>query len=1098
MKTLRTLAIALAILVSFGAAQAAVKPAKPAPEPAVKPSPQPAKPAAPKPSALFPAREDFRWGFIDKTGKIVFSGYEDAGEFSEGLAPVKLDGKYGFADITGKMIVAPRFDGAGKFSEGLAPVKVENAWGYADKTGNIVIPPKYAKASEFSEGLAVVEIDDKCGAIDKTGAVVIQPIYLDMARASERLIAVMKDGKWGFIDKTEAVVIAPQFTRADRFSGGLAPAQSGDKWGFIDKTGKWVVQPKYDDAQPFSEGLAAVGTSTREMLRDDEGRVMKMATFVTWGYIDTTGKEVIPLELRNVGPFSEGLAPAWKGEGFGFIDKTGAMVVVSPFDASTGGFHSGLAKTNIGSRYGYINEAGKVVIPQQFPNAEAFSEGLAAVQFHTASGYSWKTWGYIDTTGRMVIKSQFMMAFNFRNGFARVRGDINWGVIDKTGKFALELQFRDIGWLTDKVIAAKPTTGAAKNLWGFFDWSGKAVLEPRFESASFLGDSLAIVKKGGKYGVVDASGALVIPTQYDDTGWLFSEGLLPVSVGSKFGFIDAAGKQIVDPQYDAVAGFTPDGLCAVKVADKWGFIDRNNTPVIPPRYDTAVCFSENLAAVKVGNVWGFVDKTGKSVVEPRYALVGNFNRGLAPVLVGDKWGYVDKTGKLVIPARFDNALDFENNLAQIRLGNQTGYIDTTGKAVWMSRKYATASVKAAPTSHAIVRIDGDGARVLNVKVAADQVLRERSDWRAVIEKRMQAVSDIFEKSFKIKLAVTIVPWVTPDFKDSDDPDKYRYIIQGKLAEDVPLEDAEIIIGITGRSSRSRLLGFSSFYYNWLIIYDPYNGADKEEEIVSTITHELCHQFGAFHVAEKTSIMNAFTYNDIKQNTFDQYTTRHMSVMRDYDFAKRLDSLSKDKISEAAAIHQEGRAPNVPFPVASAYMYRGNHRLWDGDKIGATRDYFRALELNGGEPDLAVVYKIGKALIDDGQLAPGIETLRKCRSLKTDPEYAGMYHNHLADDLAARIDDDATLLTCRQASKPKLGEIYRRYVLTRVSPDEVIYEYREAVKASPKEASYHSKLGQALLNCGRLDEAVAEYEQAAALEPDNTYYKSRVEAIRGVE
>ena len=818
--------------------------------------------------------------------------------------------------------------------------------------------------------------------------------------------------------------------------------------------------------------------------------MLKRQTFNLWGYIDITGKEVIPQEFVNAGRFSEGLASVWKDKQFGFIDKTGAMVVVSPYGANTGGFHNGLAKTNFGFMFGYIDEAGKMVIFPQFEKAQDFSEGLAAVQVGQRD--SW--WGYIDITGRMKIKPQFTTAYNFRNGLARVRGDIKWGIIDKTGKFTLDLQFGDIGWHTDKAIAATPKWN--KPLWGFFDWSGKAILEPQFESARFLGDSLAIVRKDGKYGVVDASGKLVIPTQYDDTGWLFSEGLLPVSVGGKFGFIDAAGKSVIEPQYDAVGGFTPEGLCPVKVGDRWGFIDRTNKMVIPPQYDTAVCFCEDRAAVKVGDQWGFIDKAGKAIVEPKYELVGSFNCGLAPVLIERKWGYVDKAGKLAIPARFDSAQDFARNLAWVRLGNQGCYIDTTGKAVWMSRKYATAPAKAPKNiSQAAVQIDCDGLRVVKVKVAADQVLRQRGAWREAVEKRMQAVSDLMEKSFKVRLdVIEHVSWDSPEFKASDDPDEYRDKIFDSLSKDLPLGDAETMIGLTARDPRLSVLGFAKFYLNWMIVYDRYNGAaDKEEELVTTIAHELCHQFGAFHVTDKASIMHALAYPD--QTSFDDYTTRQLNLMHDYDFAKGLDSLSQDKIKSAAAIHSEGHAPDIPFCVSWAYMYRAGNRWDDGDKAGAFRDYSRSFELGGGEPNFATVYRFGAALYNDGQRVLGIETLRKCYPLKTDPKYAALYHNYLANWLADLAKGDAAFVECRQAARPDLGEIYRRYLLTRISPDEVISEYRAAVTAEPKNASYHSKLGQALLDSGRSAEALAEYEQAVTLEPDNSYYKSRVEVVR---
>jgi hypothetical protein len=1081
MRTTRIVSLLAAIALAFaGAAFGAPRPA-PRQTPVAR---QP--PAIQKASALFPACDDFRWGYIDKTGKVVSSGYEEASDFSEGLAPVKKDGRYGYVDAAGKMVIPARYDDAGRFSDGLAAVRVGDLCGYVDKTGNSVIKPQYTWATWFSGGLAVVKIDGKFGAIDRTGAITIQPGFQDMGYMSEEFIAVEQDGKWGFAGKTGTVVISPQFDRVDKFSNGLAPAWSGNKCGFIDTTGKWVIEPKYREALPFSEGLAAVAVEKQDMVRDANGRVVSMKRYNLWGYIDITGKEVIPLELMNVGSFSEGMASGWKDGQFVFIDKTGKIALAPIYNSKTGGFHNGLARTQIGARCGYINEAGAMVIPQLYAGGCPFYEGLAAVQ-PLADG----AWGFIDTAGHMAIKPQFGAVLGFQKGLARVRVDWKWGIIDKTGKVVLEPKFDNIGRYTDKVLAAN-----MRDNWGFFDWTGQVVVEPQFASASFLGDGQTIVIRDGKYGVVDTAGKMVVPTQYNDAGWLFSNGLLPVSKDGKWGFIDATGKMVIEPQYDSTGGFTPDGLCAVKVGEKWGFIDPTGEMAISAQYDAAVCFSEGLAAVKAGDRWGFTDKTGKAVIKPQYALAGSFSGGLASVQIGEKWGYVDKTGKLVIPVKYDKALDFDNGLAQIRLGNQTGYVNATGKAVWMSRLYTTASVTTPPPAKSRVAFDSDGMRVLKVKVAADQVLRQTDGWQSILEKRMQAVSDIMEKDFKIRIAVTsIVPWTTPEFKDSDDPDEYGYTIYDALGEQVPLDDAEIEIGFTGRDSRSTTLAFTHVYYDRVIVYDPYKGAEETEaRIPRTIAHEICHDFGAFHVPEETSIMNAILYEGDQQTTFDGATTHQVDLMRDYDFGKGIDSLSADKIKQAAAIYAGGHAPHVPFPVAKAYMFRGVRRPKD-DIAGAIRDYRQAIETDGQEPDLAHVYRLGRTLLNDGQTVLGIETLRKCRSLKTDPEDAGMYHNFLADSFANQLKSDVDFISCQQAARPRLGEILQRYILTRMSPDEVISEYKEAIAAKPQEANYHSKLAETLVTCGRLDEAVAEYEKAVALESSNSYFYIRLGLLK---
>ena len=48
--------------------------------------------------------------------------FDEAWDFSEGLAAVKIGGKVGFINKAGEIVINPQFDNAGSFSEGLARV----------------------------------------------------------------------------------------------------------------------------------------------------------------------------------------------------------------------------------------------------------------------------------------------------------------------------------------------------------------------------------------------------------------------------------------------------------------------------------------------------------------------------------------------------------------------------------------------------------------------------------------------------------------------------------------------------------------------------------------------------------------------------------------------------------------------------------------------------------------------------------------------------------------------------------------------------------------------------------------------------------------
>ena len=156
------------------------------------------------------------------------------------------------------------------------------------------------------------------------------------------------------------------YDKIEDFSKGLAAVKFNGKWGYIDTTGKVVIPLKYDSARDYSRGLKGLAPVKLN------GK---------WGYIDTTGKEVIPLKYDSVMNFYTDLSPV-----------------------------------KLNGKWGYIDMTGKEVIPLKYDDAYSFTEGLARVKFNSE---------YFD--------EKYFTEKYFREGLARVKLNGKYGFIDKTG-----------------------------------------------------------------------------------------------------------------------------------------------------------------------------------------------------------------------------------------------------------------------------------------------------------------------------------------------------------------------------------------------------------------------------------------------------------------------------------------------------------------------------------------------------------------------------------------------------------------------------------------------------------------------------------------
>lgn len=173
-------------------------------------------------------------------------------------------------------------------------------------------------------------------------------------------------------------------------------------------------------------------------------------------------------------------------------------------------------------------------------------------------------------------------------------------------------------------------------------------------------DGVAVVritdeKYQSKYGAINTSGEVVIPTEYDDVRNCH-EGRCVVRIGSslfgKYGVIDATGKVIVEPtsSYERIGDFA-NGLAVVKDAKSnlWGYINLDGEVAIPLTYKNAYSFSEGLACVEVkANKYGYINEKGEVVIPTTFDVAKSFSEGLAVVKKAKKAMVIDKDGEIYI------------------------------------------------------------------------------------------------------------------------------------------------------------------------------------------------------------------------------------------------------------------------------------------------------------------------------------------------------------------------------------------------------------------------------------------------------------------
>lgn len=464
-------------------------------------------------------REGF-WGMVDNTGAELLSCQYDELSFLENtgnkvLRIFKKEEKYGLIDTLGQLAISAQYNDIGLFSDGRLAVKHKNSWGFVDRNGREVIPCRFDEVGIFSEGRAPVRLGSKWGYIDRNGNLELDFQFSKAGAFQNGLAPVKREGPYyGYIDRQGTWVIAPRFPKAGVFDRGVAMVEemSGPyfRYGLIDRQGNYVAKPKFVSLTPFDRhGLAVAGLG---------------GSPVKYALVNLQGQIITSLAFRSIAPFSEGLARVQKGDGYGFIDTTG-----------------------------------RLVIKPDFFKASSFSEGKAAVWLSAGEC------GFIDKQGHLIVKPEFSRCMDFHEGKAIVyRGSQRAGLIDAQGNLIIEphinhlLDFSDgRGLVRNERYQFYYITDQARFYDGFY------------EKASQFRHGVAVVQVQGRWAIINQQGIEIIPPKYDKIEQ-FENGFAKVRISGFNGLTNLRGELIVQPDYEYLS-YAGEGLVRIEQGDKIGY-----------------------------------------------------------------------------------------------------------------------------------------------------------------------------------------------------------------------------------------------------------------------------------------------------------------------------------------------------------------------------------------------------------------------------------------------------------------------------------------------------------------------------------------------
>ncbi|MGZ4033683.1 MAG: WG repeat-containing protein [Bacteroidia bacterium] len=348
-------------------------------------------------------------------------------------------------------------------------------------------------------------------------------------------IASFKSGnKFGYKTLDGEIIVKPEFDVVGSFENGFAQVEEGNKWGFINEKGKLVSELKYENDGWFSkEGIAHVKLNG------------------LYGFIDKTGKEIIPFVYEDTWGFNDGIAMVKKNGLWGFIDTKGTIVIPIEYtDFKYNRWSEGVIGACKNQKWGFIDRNNKIVIPFDYTDVGVFSEGLAL------ASESYEKWGYIDHNNNKVIpfiyENPDFCGFDspgFVNGIAQVRLNNKSGYVNKKNEIVIPLKYYCIqtfynGYAFAEVDSGAQTLGGWDNKvfqYGYVASSGKEYFKDYKDLKTYDWKVGSAPKE-----LPDFSDTLIFPPKVKEEN--YSYGVYePISFAvSK----DSTGKEMYDTVFD--------------------------------------------------------------------------------------------------------------------------------------------------------------------------------------------------------------------------------------------------------------------------------------------------------------------------------------------------------------------------------------------------------------------------------------------------------------------------------------------------------------------------------------------------------------------
>ena len=357
----------------------------------------------------------------------TLENYDSSGNAwnEENILKVEKNGKYGVVDINKKEILKLEYDNIEtlKGVKNSLVVEKDSKFGLVNNSGTIIANTEYSKIEniddDYKHGYIVTDSDGNKGIISYTGTKILENKYENILKSyNENYFAIEENKKQKLINASGDTILDSGFDTIEQVNSDGIVFIKNKKYGFMDISGDVKIDAIYDELKEINVGVLRAKKDGKYGIINTEGEEKLAFTYNDIYYQAKAGLYVAENEsytasiidsdfnVKLTGLISEfnvdsgymklRIGDQYKYYNFKFEEKDVKEILSS----------NTLFVSKQNGKYGFVDKSGNVVVDYIYDEAlEQNALGFAAVNQNGL-------WGSIDSTGKVVVEPKYNLQNN--------------------------------------------------------------------------------------------------------------------------------------------------------------------------------------------------------------------------------------------------------------------------------------------------------------------------------------------------------------------------------------------------------------------------------------------------------------------------------------------------------------------------------------------------------------------------------------------------------------------------------------------------------------------------------------------------------------